>query len=163
MNLPVKQSESLPRRSFDRPYQHRPDFPYHVCSICGSRNLRPFSAIYGRGTTSFVRIKGLFLKHGYSKTTKQSVLARKCGPPLKMPWSPAIFGALLYIGLEFTAMHVRFIEYELDVTAYYLAWITFLLALVTGVNNFAILPGRMSVWSRSMFCEHCGSVILMQR
>jgi hypothetical protein len=162
MNLPVKQQEDKLQRKFGRPNQ-RPNFPSPVCSICGSRNLRPFSAIYGRGTTVYKRIKGLFLKHGYSVTTRQSVLAKKCRPPLKMPWSPSIFGAALYFLLGFVSVRMRAISYDLDVTAYYVAWVSFLLALITALNNWAILPGRMSVWSRSMFCERCGTVNIVQR
>ena len=74
-----------------------------VCALCGNPYIRPFSAIYGRGTTFYTRIKGLILKHGYERTKRQSVLANHCSPPIRLPWSPALLVTLFFLGTRWSA------------------------------------------------------------
>ena len=134
-----------------------------TCAVCGSRNVRPFSTIYGRGTTFYTRIKGIILKHGYERTKRQSVLANKCSPPMKLPWSPSVLVLLLYLGARWGANKWFHFSYLFELAEYYLGWGSLLLAMAAGVNNFGFFPQRMSAWGRSYFCERCGSCTTLER
>lgn len=132
-----------------------------VCSHCGARNIRPFSSIYGRGTTYYTRIKGFVLKHGYERTKRQSVLAHKFSPPLRLPWAPAVFLALMCFAARWGAGRWEAVSSFMALAYFYLGWGAVLFAALTSVNNFGFYPIRIATWNSSYYCEKCGRVTVL--
>jgi hypothetical protein len=158
-----------PNRRNQAPYRvrgyedFRPRFNPPVCAICGNPHIRPFSSIYGRGTTFYTRIKGLIFKHGYERTRRQSVLASQCTPPISLPWWPTVFAVFLYLGTRWEAGAWQRFGYVLDLAGYYIAWVAMGSAAITGVNNFGFYPQRMQTWSSSYYCDRCGSRTILDK
>lgn len=149
----LRTERRLPRAQ----YRGQPQFNPPTCAFCGNRSIRPFSAIYGRGTTIYTKIKGFFLKHGYERTKRQSVLANRCSPPLRLPWSPAFLLCLLYFGIRWAADNLPHMYDTLGAVGYYLAWAALLWAVAAIVNNLGFYPQKIQVWGRSYYCDRCGS------
>lgn len=141
----------------------RPRFTPQVCSLCGSRSIRPFSSIYGRGTTFYTRIKGLIFKHGYERTKRQSVMAANCRPPAEVSWAPAILIGLAFGGARWGAANLSHFAAQFELAAYYLGWVGLLLAVVAGVNNWGFYPVRMDTWGRKFLCDRCGGCTIMNK
>lgn len=133
------------------------------CRLCGSRSVRPFSAIYGRGTTFYTRIKGLIFKHGYERTKRQSIMAANCSPPSKFPWSPA-FGALaLFLMARWGSTNMDRLSSFFELAAYWSAWAVMLLAVTAGVTNWGFYPVRMDAWNRKFLCDKCGACTVLDK
>jgi hypothetical protein len=156
-----QQNRNLGRRgqAFERPAQFRPP----MCAHCGNRFIRPFSEIYGNGTTFYTRIQGLIFRHGYERTKRQSVLANNCSPPIRLPWSPAVLVLLLYLSTRWGATRFAGFSNMFELVGYYLGWTSLLLAIVPAVNNFGFYPQRMNAWTRKFFCPRCGGCTLLDR
>jgi hypothetical protein len=129
-----------------------------VCMQCGARNIRPFSSIYGHETRYYTTLRGLILKHGYERTRRQSVLAARFSPPIKLPWSPVVLLVLVTLLTHVAAQHAAFIAYGLLMIRYYVGWAAVICGVIVGVNNFSLYPWRIARWRSSFYCEKCGEI-----
>jgi hypothetical protein len=127
------------------------------CPACHSTNVRPFSAIYGFGTTNFLRRRGLIVPHAFERTTRQSVIALKCAPPQKLPWSILVVCVLLSFGLACGGRPLPRIVDLIAIAEYWMLWISLCAGLVITAYNLVVYPNRLAAWSRKLYCQQCGT------
>lgn len=142
-----------------RPDQYRHTPP--VCQLCGSRNVRAFSAIYGQGTSMSTTLRGLIFKRGYTRTRRQSVLAVQCAPPRRKPYWPTFALAILAVFLMWVSRYINITMYTNPMVTVSLIASVLNLAFA-GLYNLNRYPAKMKLWGRSYFCFTCGAKSMMQ-
>ncbi len=141
-----------------RPRRFRPNLGTGPrCPACSSTNVRPFSSIYGYGTTKSLTSRGLIFSHSFQRTKLQSVLAENCAPPRKVPWWPTII-VLVFAGTAYMAQNILpRISDLLELVRYWMLWIALMLAMITVLANYVFHPPRMAAWGRKLLCQKCGT------
>ncbi len=131
------------------------------CKTCGSPQLKAFATMYAQGTSTAVPMKGLFFKHAYQKTWRQTEMAKLCAPPQKKAFWPALILLVIAAGGAFavyvdcmpTAVTDRVMVYS-----FLLTWLGLYLGSYDFYWNLRHFPQRMTEYRRLHYCPRCGTV-----
>jgi hypothetical protein len=118
--------------------------------------VKAFAAVYGQQTSNAVTLRGRIFKRGYTKTRRQTILAKMCAPPRRRPLWPSFLFSILTVVLVWANAH-----FEL---ASILEPIITVLILMAAINlvwaslyNIRRYPVLLDQWGRSYYCFTCGA------
>src|SRR5579884_2201859 len=127
------------------------------CPFCRSTDVRPFSAIYGLGTTTYHSRRGLIIPSHFQKTRRQTILASKCAPPARFPWWPAVLAFAFAGCCRFLPSLLPAWSGQLMNAGYWLLWAALTMAVIAAVENYIFHQERMARWARKILCRKCGT------